>query len=288
MNIRKPVDYSMMYATIETLMLSNLEQTKLFCEIGKVIDERPEKGAAVAAAEYINAVFPDRSGFSPRSLRRMRDFYRAYKTDPDLMARAMEVNWSLNAVIIENCEEHDVRKWYVMACLKYGWSKQELLTQIAENAHENTKLDTEEDVCYSNPIKTTLEELKHDKDSVCLLRKYMSQSDGGVCNEGPGAKGRFGRAIRDCFGSDQHRGTWKSCISASPTQTGGAWNRCCWKNIPAIEKLRLRRIRSADRDGPGKPAEYVSNLWRRLCRQDAFVNGVYRPPRGYCRSMVYG
>ena len=42
MNIRKPVDYSMMYATIETLMLSNLEQTKLFCEIGKVIDERPE------------------------------------------------------------------------------------------------------------------------------------------------------------------------------------------------------------------------------------------------------
>ena len=51
MNIRKPVDYSMMYAAIDILMQSELEQTKLFCEIGKVIDERPEKGAAVAAAE---------------------------------------------------------------------------------------------------------------------------------------------------------------------------------------------------------------------------------------------
>ena len=85
MNIRKPVDYSMMYAAIDILMQSELEQTKLFCEIGKVIDERPEKGAAVAAAEYINAVFPDRSGFSPRSLRRMRYFYRAYKNDSALM-----------------------------------------------------------------------------------------------------------------------------------------------------------------------------------------------------------
>ena len=140
MNIRKSVDYSMMYAAIDVLMQSKLEQTKLFCEIGKVIDERPEKGAAVAAAEYINAAFPDRSGFSPRSLRRMRDFYRAYKNDPALMKMAMGISWSLNAVIIETCEDHDTRKWYVMACLKYGWSKQELFVQIKDNAHENTEL----------------------------------------------------------------------------------------------------------------------------------------------------
>ena len=146
MNIRKPVDYSVMYAAIDTLMVSDLEQTKLFCEIGRLIDERPEKGAAVAAAEYINATYTEKSGFSPRSLRRMRDFYRAYKTDSDLMASAMEVSWSLNAVIIENCEEHDVRKWYVMACLKYGWSKQELLWRIKDNAHESIEFTCDESV----------------------------------------------------------------------------------------------------------------------------------------------
>ena len=147
MNIRKPVDYSAMYAVIDTLMVSDMEQTKLFCEIGRLIDERTEKGAAVAAAEYINTTFPEKSGFSPRSLRRMRDFYRAYKSDPSLMARAMEVSWTLNAVIIESFEEHDVRKWYVMACLKCGWSKQELLGQIKEKAHENTTLSCDEAVC---------------------------------------------------------------------------------------------------------------------------------------------
>lgn len=146
MNIRKPVDYSMMYASIDAFMVSNMEQTKLFCEIGRLIDERTEKGAAVAAAEYINATFPEKSGFSPRSLRRMRDFYRAYKADPCLMARAMEVSWTLNAVIIESFEEHDVRKWYVLACLKYGWSKQELLGQIKDKAHENTELICDEAV----------------------------------------------------------------------------------------------------------------------------------------------
>ena len=61
MNIRKPVDYSQMYEALDNLLVSSMEQTKLFCEIGKVIDERPEKGAAVAAADYITATYPNKS-----------------------------------------------------------------------------------------------------------------------------------------------------------------------------------------------------------------------------------
>ena len=38
MNIRKPVDYSQMYEALDNLLVSSVEQTKLFCEIGKVID----------------------------------------------------------------------------------------------------------------------------------------------------------------------------------------------------------------------------------------------------------
>ena len=156
MNIRKNIDYSEMHAALDTLLESIHEQTKLFCEIGRVIDERPEKGAAVAAAEYISAAYPDMSGFSPRGLRRMRDFYRAYKNNPALMAEAMNVGWSLNALIIEKCEEDEVRRWYIHACMKFGWSKQELNSKIMENAHENIELDFEEMVCYtehSNAIK---------------------------------------------------------------------------------------------------------------------------------------
>lgn len=156
MNIRKNVDYSEMHAALDALLESIHEQTKLFCEIGRVIDERPEKGAAVAAAEYICAAHPDMSGFSPRGLRRMRDFYRAYKNNPALMAEAMNVGWSLNALIIEKCEKDEVRRWYIHACMQFGWSKQELNSKIMENAHENIELDFEEMVCYtehSNTIK---------------------------------------------------------------------------------------------------------------------------------------
>ena len=145
MNIRKPVDYSQMYEALDDLLVSSMEQTKLFCEIGKVIDERPEKGAAVAAADYITATYPNKRGFSPRGLRRMRDFYRAYKNDPSLVEEAMGIRWSLNALIIETCEDHDIRKWYVKACLKNGWSKQQLASQITEKAHENSTLDPAED-----------------------------------------------------------------------------------------------------------------------------------------------
>ena len=48
--------------------------------IGKAISQRPEKGAAVAAAEFLQAKFPDRTGFSPRNVRRMRDFTGLMKT----------------------------------------------------------------------------------------------------------------------------------------------------------------------------------------------------------------
>ena len=82
MNIRKNTDYSEMYEVLGNLMEQQLPQLKLYCEIGKVVCQRAEKGAAVMASEYLNKQYPDVKGFSPRSLRRMRDFYRTYENHP--------------------------------------------------------------------------------------------------------------------------------------------------------------------------------------------------------------
>ena len=65
MNVRKPVDYSAMFAALDTLMTADLPQMELYCEIGRLVSDRPEKGAAVAAAEYLCGAYPDTSGFSP-------------------------------------------------------------------------------------------------------------------------------------------------------------------------------------------------------------------------------
>ena len=65
MNVRKPVDYSTMYRELTAILAQNLPQMDEIFAIGKVICQRPEKGSAVAAAEFLQANFPDRTGFSP-------------------------------------------------------------------------------------------------------------------------------------------------------------------------------------------------------------------------------
>ena len=65
MNIRKPTDYSPMFKALDQLMTASLPQMELNCEIGRLVSDRPEKGAAVAAAEYLSSSYPDTVGFTP-------------------------------------------------------------------------------------------------------------------------------------------------------------------------------------------------------------------------------
>ena len=52
MNVRRPVDYGTMYRELAAILARNLPQMDEIYAIGKVIRQRPEKGAAVAAAEF--------------------------------------------------------------------------------------------------------------------------------------------------------------------------------------------------------------------------------------------
>ena len=92
MNIRKPTDYSTLFVELDTLMAAQLPQMELYCEIGRVVSGRTEKGAAVAASEYLQAAYPAAEGFSPRNLRRMRAFYAAYEESPEIIRLAMNLD----------------------------------------------------------------------------------------------------------------------------------------------------------------------------------------------------
>ena len=101
MNVRKPTDYSPLFSALDALMSTTTPQMKLYCEVGRLVSSRPEKGAAVAAAEYLQSTYPDATGLSPRNLRRMRNFYRTYENSPDTMTKAMTIGWTQNVVILE-------------------------------------------------------------------------------------------------------------------------------------------------------------------------------------------
>ena len=44
MNIRKPTDYSILFSELDRLMAEQLSQMNLYCEIGRLVSSRAEKG----------------------------------------------------------------------------------------------------------------------------------------------------------------------------------------------------------------------------------------------------
>lgn len=137
MNIRKPIDYSVMYVELDEILSKNLPQMEEIYAIGKAICNRSEKGAAVMAAEYLQTNYPDRIGFSPRNVRRMRDFYRTYENDETLLQLAMNIGWTLNVVIMEAALTRTERKWYLEQAEIRKWSKTQLSDAIQEAAYQN-------------------------------------------------------------------------------------------------------------------------------------------------------
>lgn len=172
MNVRKPADYNALFMALDELIAANLPQMELYCEIGRLVSGRQEKGAAVAAAEYLHSAYPDISGFSPRNLRRMRDFYRTYEDAPEIMMEAMTIGWTQNAVILEAEMALQERAWYIRAVRQFGWTKLKLAERIAAFAHLEMALDLTAEVCYTEENSVT-ECASNDEHSFYLPRDYL-------------------------------------------------------------------------------------------------------------------
>ena len=121
MNVRKPADYGTIYRKLTAI----LPQMDEMYAIGKAISQRPERGAAVAAAEFLQANFPDRTGFSPRNVRQIRDFYKTYENDQALLRLAMKIGWTLSVLIMEAKLSRLQKRFYIYKAMT------EKLSQIA-------------------------------------------------------------------------------------------------------------------------------------------------------------
>ena len=195
MNIRKPTDYTAMFAALDAAVAAQLPQMELYCEIGRVVGSRAEKGAAVAASEYLQAAYPAADGFSPRNVRRMRDFYRMYGDTLELLAEAMRLNWTQNVVIMEAKLTMDERCWYIRKTTESGLSKTELLRRIERAEHSEIALGESVDTCYTVENDEFSEKNRYEEYPVYLPRQYLPQPHGGICDEGLSGKGRAFRAV---------------------------------------------------------------------------------------------
>ena len=178
MNIRKPTDYSILFSELDRLMAEQLSQMNLYCEIGRLVSSKAEKGAAVAASEYLQMTCPDVEGFSPRNVRRMRAFYAAYEESPEIMRQAMNLGWTRNVAILEGCGSSEERAWYIRAALCLGWKKAKLLESIKTQAWRNSSLDEQAVSCYTGEKEATQESESDEEDTLCVSRQYLPQPHG--------------------------------------------------------------------------------------------------------------
>ena len=274
MNIRKPTDYVTMFTTLDTLMAAQLPQMELYCEIGRVVSGRAEKGAAVAASEYLQAAYPTAEGFSPRNLRRMRAFYAAYEESPEIMRLAMNLGWTRNVAILEGCGSSEERAWYIRAVLHFGWKKAKLLAAIESQAWLHSTLDEQAISCYTGEKEVTRESESDEEDTLCVSWKYLPQPHGRVRDEGLGEESGAGIAISYRIGGYQPGGDRQPGLSPGAAQAGGAWDLLRRPRSSAAHQCRLRELRFADRHGQRESAEYALHLRRRFCRKAAPPDGT--------------
>ena len=224
MNIRKPTDYSLLFSELDRLMAEQLSQMELYCEIGRVVSGRVEKGAAVAASEYLQAAYPAADGFSPRNVRRMRDFYRMYGDTPELLAAAMRLNWTQNVVIMEAELTMDERCWYIRKAAESGLSKTELLRMIERAEHSEIALGESVDTCYTVENDEFSEKNRYEEYPVYLPRQYLPQPHGRVRDEGLGEESGAVFTVPYRIGGYQPGGDRQPGLSSGAAQAGGAWD----------------------------------------------------------------
>ena len=239
MNIRKPTDYTAMFAALDALVAAQLPQMELYCEIGRLVGGRSEKGAAVAASEYLQAAYPAAEGFSPRNLRRMRAFYAAYEESPEIMRQAMNLGWTRNVAILEGCGSNEERAWYIRAVLHFGWKKAKLLAAIESQAWLHSSLDEQAVSCYTEEKEVSQESESDEENTLCVPRQYLPQPDGGVRDEGLGQEGWAGITVPYRISGNQPGGDRQPSLSSSASQVGRTWDLLRRSRSDFSGKLRL-------------------------------------------------
>ena len=283
MNIRKKIDYSKLFSCLDRILNKDQSQMQVVVMIGKAVGVRPEKGAAVAAAEYIQANYPDKAGFSPRNLRRMRNFYQMYCNDPELMNTAMQVGWTLNVAIMEAELTMAERHWYLQAALQNGWTKSVLLQKLKIKTHpKENHLDINNTPCYNQDNQKEVI-YSSDLNPFYLSRQHLQKPYGRVYYERPGEKGQPFQPVRNSICPNPYPGDRQSSLSTCPYKSGRAWDQLFLQDSPA----GLRLLRSAHWDGSIKPTPDLPDRQRVFRRQSSSADGLYQPAWRYCEPMAY-
>jgi predicted nuclease of restriction endonuclease-like (RecB) superfamily len=149
-----PADYATLLASVKDRVRSaqyaalkavNTELVGLYWDIGRMIVERQDaEGWGKSVVERLSIdlrqEFPGVSGFSVQNLWYMRQFYSEYHGNERLQPLVGEIGWAHNLAIMSKCKDPLEREFYLRMTRKFGWSKNVLIHQIANQSYEKSLL----------------------------------------------------------------------------------------------------------------------------------------------------
>lgn len=126
---------------INAFRVVNRELLLLYQNLGKQIVEAQEKygwGRSIVEnlSKDLMQLFPGNSGFSPRNLWLMRQFYVEYVDYAILQQLVAEIPWGQNIAIMSQVTDMQAREYYIKATIELGWSRNVLVHQIKSMAYE--------------------------------------------------------------------------------------------------------------------------------------------------------
>jgi len=121
----------------------NRELVLLYWQIGRDICERQEEqgwGAKVIdrLARDLRAAFPDMKGFSPRNLKYMRAFAKAWADLEFVQEVLAQLPWYHQITLLDKLKTEKERRWYVAKSIEHGWSRNIMVMQIETQAMQRS------------------------------------------------------------------------------------------------------------------------------------------------------
>ena len=140
-----------------TLSAVNTALIDLYWQVGKTISSRIAsdgwgKGTVTALASYIQSRQPGVRGFSPQNLWRMRQFFDAYREQPELSTLLRELSWSAHLHILAKTKLPEEREFYLRMSNQQHWPVREVARQIDSALFERA-------VLHPPKLSTALREL---------------------------------------------------------------------------------------------------------------------------------
>jgi predicted nuclease of restriction endonuclease-like (RecB) superfamily len=126
---------------VRAALAVNSALVTLYWHIGQeILTQQDQQGWGTKVidqlAHDLRTEFPELTGFSPRNLKYMRAFAKAWPDAAIVQQLAAQIPWFHNCILLDRVKEFTEREWYVRQAIEHGWSRNVLAVQVESGLYQ--------------------------------------------------------------------------------------------------------------------------------------------------------